>query len=96
MYSPVDNRQLRLLFDYARPLDDLADLLLTAFKGRTMTTEQIVGAHNIGLPYISKNYKAVLAQLEREGRIAAFPPAKQRSKRGGTPTFGDNVLVTFP
>lgn len=96
-YSPVDNRQLRLLFDYARPLDDLADLLLTAFKGRTMSMEQLFEAHNVGLPYIAKNYKDVLAQLEREGRITATPPATQRrTKKDGSVTFGNSVMVTFP
>ena len=42
-YSPASKRQ-PLLFELARPLDDLADMLLDEYAGRTMTMNQISNA----------------------------------------------------
>jgi len=95
-YNPVDDRQLRLLFDYARPLDDLEGLVLQTFKSKTLTMNQIYEQHNIGLPYIKRNYKDILLRLESEGRIVTNPPADKRPRRKGVVTFGDNVQVRFP
>lgn len=95
VYSPADERQ-PLLFDLARPLDDLEGLLLTAFAGRTLTMGQIYQEHSLGRPYISRNYREVLRQLEADGKIITSPPASQRRKVKGEVTFADEVLVTFP
>lgn len=90
-YNPADKRQ-PLLFDLSRPIDDLADMLLEAFAGQTLTMQEIYQQHNVGTPYIARNYKEVLQKLELEGRIIANPSAATRKKN----TFGDQVLVTFP
>jgi hypothetical protein len=94
-YNPVPDRQ-SLLFGYALPLDDLADMLLADFAGRTITMKQIYNQHNVGTPYIEKNYKDILTNLEIEGKIQTNPPASKRPKRKGNVTFGPNVKVTFP
>lgn len=94
-YSPASDRQ-PLLFEMSRPLDDLADMLLSHFSGRRITMQSIFREHNVGRPYIKRNYKAVLNQLESEGKIVASPPADKRVKRKGEITFGDDTLVTFP
>jgi len=52
-YSPADARQ-PLLFAMSRPLDDLEQMLLTKFAGRTITFDQVYQEHNIGTPYIEK------------------------------------------
>ena len=85
-----------MLFELSRPLDDLADMLLTTFAGRRRTMKQIYEQHNVGKPYIPSNYKDVLAKLEFEGKIQADPPAEKRPKRKGKVTFADKVFVTFP
>lgn len=90
-YSPADRRQ-PLLFEWARPLDDLEGMLLTEFAGQTLTLKAIYEQHNVGRPYIAKNYKSALAFLESAGRITAEPPADRRRKG----TFADSVKVTFP
>ena len=87
-YDSADNKQLPL-FD---PFDELAELLLTEYAGRTMTMKQIFDDHNVGTPYISKNYKDVLKKLESEGMIQTDRPADKRPEN----TFGDTVIVTFP
>ena len=95
-YNPLATDQQPLLFEYSRPLDDLADMLLANFAGKTMTMEHIYDQHNVGTPYIEKNYKDVLANLEVEGKIQADPPASKHSKREGKVTFGPKVKVKFP
>jgi len=90
-YCPAD-RKYKLLFELTRPLDDLQEMLLDAFAGRSLTMRQVFDAHHVGRPFLAKNYKAVLAQLELAGKIVADPPAAKR--RPGT--FGDSVRVTFP
>ncbi|HEU5377374.1 MAG TPA: three-Cys-motif partner protein TcmP [Ktedonobacteraceae bacterium] len=93
-YSPADERQ-PLLFAMTRPLDDLGNLLLTKFAGCTTTLGEIFEKHNVGTPYIEKNYKDILRKLEAEGKIFANQPASERRKRNGEPTL-TNVKFTFP
>jgi len=90
------NQRQPLLFEYLRSLDDLADMLLENFAGRTMMMKQIYEQHNLGTPYLDYNYKHVLTNLEVEGKIQAEPPASKRPKRKGKITFADRVKVTFP
>jgi three-Cys-motif partner protein len=80
-----------LLFELNRPLDDLGEMLLGEFAGQTLTVEEIYNLHNVGRPYIMKNYKAVLLNLETKMAVTAEPPLSKRRKG----TFGDNVRVTF-
>ncbi len=80
-----------VLFELARPLDDLEAMLLEDFAGQTLTMKQIFDGHQVGRPYLPKNYKDALKSLEKKGKIKADPPAKNR--RGDT--FADGVQVTF-
>ncbi len=90
-YNPVDVRRrgrLQLLFQLSRPLDDLADMLLKDFADQTLTMHEIYEQHNVDRPYVSRNYKQALVQLEEAGKITATKHRKN--------SFGDNVQVTFP
>ncbi len=88
-YCPAD-RKYRLLFELTRPLDDLEQMLLEGFAGRTMTVRQLFDTHHVGRPYLLKNYKAVLLALEKSGKIKTNP-SKRRVN-----TMADHVQVTFP
>jgi three-Cys-motif partner protein len=88
-YSPADKR-FPLLFELNRPLDDLEELLLTEFAGRTLAMKEIYEHHHIGRRFIKKNYKDVLKQMEAKGLIRCEPSKRPKD------TFGDNVKVTFP
>jgi three-Cys-motif partner protein len=90
-YSPAD-RRFPMLFELARPMDDLGPALLAAFAGRTLTTLEIYKEHSVGRPYLKKHYKMALAQMEREGAVTAQPAAAARPKG----TFADSVRVSFP
>ncbi|HEY6943608.1 MAG TPA: three-Cys-motif partner protein TcmP [Candidatus Acidoferrum sp.] len=81
-----------LLFEFNRPLDELEGMLLRDFCGQTRTVEQIYDLHNVGKPYIMKNYKTILLKMEEENTIQTNPPSAKRRKG----TIGDNVKVTFP
>ncbi len=80
------------LFELNRPLDDLEEMLLRDFAGRTLTTQNIYDFHNVGRPYTIKDYKAVLLKMEEKSLIRAEPPALERPKG----TFASHVQVTFP
>lgn len=90
-YNPVDARDARhqkFLFQLSRPLDDLADMLLTDFAGQTLTMQKIYEQHNVDRPYTNKNYKDVLTKLEQDKKISAT-----RHRKG---TFAASVCVTLP
>ncbi|MEH2384609.1 MAG: three-Cys-motif partner protein TcmP [Nostoc sp.] len=93
-YNPATYRQ-PLLFEFYRPLDDLEEMLLDTFTGRTITMQDIYNQHHVGRRYISKNYKDALKNLEAKSKVIADPPANKRKKNKGELTFGDLVKVTF-
>ena len=87
-YNPADFLpEQTLLFQLSRPLEDLKDMLLKIFSGQTLKMIEIYTIHNVDTPYIKKNYKNVLWELEEEGKITASNHRKA--------TFGDHVVVTF-
>jgi three-Cys-motif partner protein len=94
-YSPADVLQ-PLLFELSRPLDDLADMLLTEYAGKRLTVRQVYEEHNVGRPYILKNYKDVIKKLEADGKVTAYPPSTNRRKRKGEITLADTVEIAFP
>jgi three-Cys-motif partner protein len=94
-YSPASERQ-PLLFELARPLDDLEGMLLDEFAGQTLTMGRIYEQHNYGRPYIDKNYKAVLTKMEVAGTLTGNPPHDKRRKVKGVTTCADKTEFTFP
>ena len=85
-YNPADEQQ-SFLCEFTRPLDDLGDMLLREYAGQELTMYEIYEQHSVGRPYIKKNYKKILLQLEEQGRITA---SKHRRN-----SFPDTVIVTF-
>jgi three-Cys-motif partner protein len=90
-YSPASARQ-PFLFQLARPLDDLGDMLLSEFAGCVTTRDRVYELHNIDRPYMKKNYTEVLLKLEAAGKVKMEPPAHKRRKG----TLGPTVKITFP
>jgi hypothetical protein len=88
-YSPASGQEQQLLFNLNRPLDDLQDMLLDSFAGRKLSMRQIYEAHSVDTPYLARNYKTVLRQLEEEGRIKV---EGRKSNKG----FADYLMVSFP
>jgi three-Cys-motif partner protein len=86
-YNPASERQPQL-FELTRPLADLTKMLLEQFSGQTLTMIEIYQRSHVGTPFIKKNYKQVLADMEEAQLIKA-----SKHRKG---TFGDDVMVTFP
>lgn len=93
-YIPVGNLQLDFLSMFLKPIEELGDELLKTFAGETLTVKQIYDQHQVGTPFVLKNYKDAILKLETDGRVSCDPP--KRRKRSGTLTLGDAVKVTFP
>lgn len=94
-YSPASERY-PLLFELTTPLADLENELSARFAGRTLTMNDVYMEHSVGRPFIKRNYKRALNDLEAAGKVKADPPAKDRKPRMGERTFADHVKVTFP
>jgi hypothetical protein len=90
-YSPAD-WSMPLLFSLQRPLDQLRASLLKDFAGQELSVAQIYERHSVDTPYIMKNYKESLTQLETDGKIAVR--SLKGTRRKGT--FADHLLVRFP
>lgn len=90
-YSPADER-FPLLFELTRPREELEGLLLRAFAGRRIAMHDVYLEHNVGRPYIERNYKDALLSLEAAGQIQCAPPATERRKD----TMGPRIVVQFP
>lgn len=86
-YSLATERQ-PFLFRLSRPLDELGDMLLREFAGKNISMKEIYEKHSVDTPFIKKNYKDVLWQLEEQGKITA---SKHRRN-----SFGDRVIASFP
>lgn len=91
-YSPAD-ASMPLLFSLQQPLSALRASLLETFAGRELTTVQIYEAHSVDTPFIMKNYKEVLRQMEEDGVIQVRSLKTGRRPKG---SFADHLIVGFP
>lgn len=94
-YSPAE-ADTPLLFSLSQPLSALKNELLKTYAGRSLTMVEVYESHNVDRPYIAKNYKSALNELEAKGQIVANKPAAKRQMRNGERTFADSTMVTFP
>ncbi len=94
-YSDAD-KNTPYLNMFAFAWEDFKTALCAKYAGQALRMTDIHRLHNVGTPYIARNYKKALTELEREGRIFALPAAADRPNGAGGRTFGDKVLVTFP
>lgn len=90
-YSAAD-ASTPLLLPFTRPLSDLRASLLKQFAGQERNLEEIYEAHSPDTPFVEKNYRDVLSQLESEGVISVR--SKQGRRRLGT--YPDHVFLKFP
>ena len=94
-YNPRDlsgGKQLTLLDYLARPLDDLQDMLLQEYAGRTIDFIDLYQTHSVDKPYIKKNYKDVLRSLYNAGKISAI---STKTNKPPTTGFADEMRITF-
>ena len=87
-YNRATSRQ-PLLSNLLRPLDELGDMLLQEFAGKSLKMIEIYEKHCVDTPFIKKNYKNVLWTLFDEGRIDVNRKPRKN-------TFADDIKGTFP
>lgn len=87
-YSPAD-ASTPLLFSLQRPLERLAADLADVFAGRSLTMIQVYNEHHVDTPFIKRNYKDALLELELKKMIGTGRPKKAGS-------FADDVVAIFP
>ena len=93
-----------MLSGLLKPLDELGDMLVERFAGRTLSMIDIFAEHNRLSPgntenyilkFTDKNYKDTLNKLELAGRITASKPYALRRRATGEKTFADDIMVNF-
>ena len=94
-FNPAMQDQPQLAGLSAR-FDELGDILCDRFAGKTMSVRDVFDQHNVGTPYVLRNYKDALIELEELGRIDVSPAADGRQLRKGRVTMADRVRITFP
>jgi three-Cys-motif partner protein len=91
-YNQARERQ-PFLYSFSRPLDDLKDVILNYFAGRTITVRKIYEEHSVNTPYLENHYKEILKELELEKKITIIAgEGKKRINRG----LAGHLIVTFP
>jgi protein gp37 len=85
-----------LLFQFDRPIEELGEMLLEHYAGRTLPMREVFEGHHVGRRYIERNYKAALLQLEKEGKITADPSAAKRRPHKGQPSFWSECARDIP
>jgi three-Cys-motif partner protein len=88
-FSPADSEQQPTLFELNRPLDDLKEMMLRDYAGKSIKMIDIYKDHSVGRRYVKKNYKAVLSEMEKDGDILTDG---RKSNKG----FADDVIAIFP
>jgi len=78
------------LFD-GESIADLKSELMRDFSGRRMTVGSIIEQHKYGRPFISRNYKTALIELERQGSVVASRPAAERRAN----TLANDIEIEF-
>ena len=74
------------------PWNNFKSMLLREYAGRTVSFVELYEEHSIGRPYVDSNYKAVLKQMEKEGKLTANKPGGAKRRKW---TFANDVLITF-
>jgi three-Cys-motif partner protein len=90
-YNAADARSPSL-FGMCRPLEDLEELLLADYAGKTFPFETLYESHSVGKPYVVNNYREVLCRMEQEGKVTMDRHFSQRRPNTLAPT----VKITFP
>ncbi len=89
-YCPAE-ASMPLLFSLTQPIAHLRRSLPHVFAGRELTFKEIYEAHSVDTPYVKKNYREVLKQLETERIVSARSTTGKRRSF----TYPSHVRVTF-
>ena len=91
-YSPAGPK-FPILYLLSKPLENLKEMLKKDFEDQTKSVKEIYEFHSIGKPYIMKNYKDVILEMETSGEVSTSDPENKKRRKG---TLADRLLITFP
>jgi hypothetical protein len=91
---PISQDETPLLFEFARPLEQLGAMLLQEYAGQTITFDDLFSEHNVGRPFVERNYRDAVLELEEEGKVKVTTD-KKRIKREGKLTLPRHARLTF-
>jgi hypothetical protein len=94
-YIPNDDAQLKFIFDSEYSIDKLKSHLSHKYQGKHGSLVKLFHIDNIGTPYVLKNYKDALRELEEEGKIEIVPPKEKRRKYKGKVSMADGIEIYF-
>ena len=94
-YNPRDMHYKQgSFFDLlSRPLDDLRDILLHEYGGKTISFTELYEKHSVDTPFVKRNYKDALIDLLERDLISAKNPITGKPPRKGS--FSDKMEITF-
>lgn len=94
-YNPRDSYfKQGSVFDYlSRPLDELGNMLLEQYSGKTIDFKALYEEHSVDKTYIKKNYKEALRALYDDKKIDAVSTKTKKPPKKGT--FSDEMRITF-
>ncbi len=87
-YNPATHHQ-QLLLSLNAPFEDLEDMLLSDFAGRSAKRREIYEEHSVDTPFLERHYGLALWSLYERGAITTNRPPKKN-------TFAANIVATFP
>lgn len=94
-YIPTQDRQkniqLSILDFFNTPLDQFKNYLCSKYKGRRLSVKELIDIDTPYTKFVSKQYKTVLKELEKEGMIICVPPQSKRR----ADTLSDKTLIIF-
>jgi three-Cys-motif partner protein len=94
-YAPAVSEEMTpLLFEFARPLEQLGAMLMDEYAGQTITFGNLFHEHNVGRRYVERNYRDALLELEEEGKVKVEMDTKRRSNKGKL-TLPTHARITF-
>lgn len=90
-YSPSGNK-FPILYELSKPLDELKQMLLDDYAGKSISVKKIYENHSIGTPFLMKNYKDVIKSMENNGEVVVIDPEKKKRRKG---TLADKLIIKF-
>ena len=90
-YSPAGPR-FPILYLLTQPLEDLKGMLASEFAGKALSVEMIYRQHSVGRPYVLKNYKDAIKEMEDTGRVSVTDPLGKTRRKG---SLADRLVITF-
>lgn len=66
------------------------------YAGQEIRFQNLYDEHNVGRPFVARNYRDILTELELAGKVVCEPPYTKRRRNKDKVSFGPKTVVKFP